>query len=210
MSVAVICPSRHRPDHLKIAAESVWKTSDAKVYARIDKDGGNYPDIYGVKYVVGERVGCAQSINDAVTGALLSDPDISVFAFMTDDSKMTAKGWDEYLLGFAGSPHVISPHTSDGGAHRVDMPAITVEMYDHLGWYAHPTMFHYGWPTVLGLLADGICLTRAPKDKFAIKHDNIASKYSTFEHDSVEFYQWAAWHLDDAREALRKAVGGGA
>ena len=111
----------------------------------------------------------------------------------------------DHLPGRIG---VVSPSCSDIGEHRVDMPAVSRQWIDAVGFYAHPGMNHYGWPSVIDALSDGICLTKAPRDKFSIQHNNIGSKTSSFNGDAVEFYQWFAWHKDEGRAALKRAIAG--
>ena len=208
--VAVLIPTRDRKPQFLTAVESIRKTSSAQVFAYCDADASPYGDVPGVTFVTGPRIGCAKSLNalaEWITGNL---PEVRTFAMMTDDSTMMSKDWDvaleAALVLFPARIGVVSPRCSIGGAHRVDMPAMSREFFEAVGFYSHPEMCHYGWPSVIDALADGICLRKMDDGSFDIEHKNIGSRISSFEHDAAEFYQWYAWHKDHGREALMNKI----
>lgn len=209
--VAVLIPTRGRPEAFQRAVASVRATSKAEVLAYCDDDENHQLGIYS-NIVVGPVIGCAKSINVLAAEALRLYPDVDTLMMMPDDAVMETPGWDEYLVDemnkFPKRIGVVSPHLSgDAGAHRVDMPAISKQLFQWLGWYAHRDMIHYCWPSVIEVMTTGICLTKAPKDKFSVNHINISpQRPRMFNIDAIKFYQWYVWHKDNYRAALETLI----
>ncbi len=206
--VAVLIPTRDRETIFRQRAyASVKATSRARMFVYLDLDGPDYERFPDVEYVVGPRLGAAQSYQ-ALYDHARRDHSIELFATLTDDAMLVEPGWDEWALDQHRKQDIVvlSPCCNSEGAHRVDMPLVSRAFADAVGFLVHPDMHHYGWPSVIDALADGICLVKAPADAFRIHHENVGSLVPCLEHDAVAFYRWYAWHKDHYRDALREKV----
>src|SRR5438034_1248354 len=93
--VAVLCPTRGRPEGLRKMAQSVRATSGADVYAYIDEDWEEeYVGIPEVERFVGPRVGPVRAVNRLVRKV----PDYAAYGFLTDDTTVLTAGWDRWVL----------------------------------------------------------------------------------------------------------------
>lgn len=204
-------PSRERPGEYVRACESVQLTSDAKILGYLDEGATNGLEVHA-NPIVGPRVGCAMSMNALAAEAIRRWPEVDTLTMMTDDAIMTTPGWDEWAAAeldkYPGRLGVVSPHLSaDDGAHRVDMPTISKELFLFLGWYAEPRFIHYFWPGVLDAISEGMCLTKARKGQFCIHHGNISpERERDFNFDAVNFGKWYAWDKATLRLRLEKAI----
>jgi len=202
----MLIPTRDRKDLFLTAVRSVNRTSKAHVMAYMDTDAPEYPDMGGAEVFHGPRVGPARGWAALAKKAFTDGYD--AVATMTDDSVVMTPGWDDWVEEVISvwPIAVVSPRCADSGVHRVDMPLVTKAFVEAVGWFIHPELFHYAWPSVIDALSDGICLFKAPQDKFHIRHNQVGAESPTFSADSRKFYEWYAWHKDDHRAMLRKAV----
>jgi len=212
--VAVMIPTRMRAPEFRMALKSVRDTSSAYVIAYLDDDVDNsaYPEM-GYIRIVGKRLGVVGALNVMARYVMENMPEIQLIAMMTDDSLMKSPGWDEMALRaahrFSGGIGCVAPCTNKEGAHRVDQPAVTRGWLSYFGHFAHPDMNHYCWPSVIGLLADGICLRRCTSEEWYIHHDQKGGGDHHFDSDSRAFYRWIVAHMDQHREWLRNYIGFG-
>lgn len=226
--VAVLCPSRDRWHELKAAAESVRATSKADFLVYLDEGTENPPigpvyrfipnrEAIPAKYTIGPRLGCAQALNALVA----ADNEHDTFLMMTDDSVITAPGWDEYVVSvfdaMPGRIGAISAHlgggTDEGYTQPMDMPCVSREWIEAVGYFAHPRMKHYGWPSVIESLSEGLCLVNSPADKLAMKHTQVSSNIDPngvyaryYASDSAEFCDWYAHYRNRERMMLQAKI----
>lgn len=160
-------PTRGRPELIGRAVASVLGTSQAEVAVYIDDDQFGYDRISDrrVHWFSGPRRRVAPSTNWMIRQL----PPYDWYGLITDDSEMRTIGWDRWLGG--RSELVVSPAHNHG--QHVDMPFVHRRWIDRLGWFAHPKMLHYGWPSVIHILAMSIPagLVYAGKDDWFIQHD---------------------------------------
>jgi hypothetical protein len=209
--IAVLCPTRDRPEGLKRLIGSVLGTSrkaDVLFYADDDQteeyrgiphEGGRVINWFG------PRIGPAPAAN------LLAKKfyDYDAYGLITDDSVVTTPGWDEWVLDtipmFPKRICVISPHHNQG--EHVDMPFVTKEWIEAVGWFCCPTMYHYAWPTVTSLIGEMTAIVHAPAQKFNIDHDYVDGTYQERRiKDNTEFYEFVSLKLPPIVESVRQAM----
>ena len=204
--VAVLCPTRDRPEGLDRLVESVRGTSKADVIAYIDEDqAGMYAGHGSGMQFVGERIGPVAAANLIVERLDGYD----VYGLMTDDSVVTTPGWDGWLLDaisqFPNRVCVVSPHHNQGN--HVDMPFVSREWIKATGWFACPTMYHYAWPTVTSLIGEMTAIVHAPRQCFNIDHDYVDGTYQDRRiKDNTEFYDFVSLKLPAVVESVRAAM----
>jgi len=205
--IGVLIPTRDRPQHFERAARSVYKTGlKADVLAYIDDDQEkDYPDtLAGVKRLVGPRIGPVASANVLVE----KFPDYSVYGLITDDTTMVCRDWDEWVLAamdsMAGRIVVVSPRHNLG--EHVDMPFVSREWIDTVGWYACPDFYHFCWPVLLGLMGQLTCLIYPPEQAFSVHHEGLphTNLQALFE-DKMGFFDYVALKLPPIIDKLRAA-----
>jgi hypothetical protein len=175
MKAAVLIPSRDRPGLLVDAIRSVLDTSAADVLVYVDEDqwrGYQFAfrnlEPIRVKGMYGDRIGPVASANALVK----SFHGYDAYGLITDDSGITTPGWDQWTLEaiarFPGRIAVVSPHHPHG--YHVDMPFVSKEWIERVGWYACPLMKHYAWPIITGLIGEMTGIVHAPESAFHIEH----------------------------------------
>ena len=213
--VAVIIPSRDRVVQLYDSITSVLNTSTcADVLVYIDED--QY-DLYKalmhedrrVRYHFGPRVGPVASIN--YWHQILGDK-YAAYGMITDDSKITTPGWDKWLLAaldqFPNHVLVVSPHHNNGD--HVDMPFVSVEWANTLGWVACPHAYHYVWPIITGLIGEMTAIVHAPQKAFHIEHEYEEGTYPERRaQDYAAFFQYCTVVLRDDVRKIRERMHGG-
>ena len=206
--VAVLIPTRDRPDSFRRAVESIKVTSEADVLAYLDDDGLPYPEQYRARFIKGPRIGPAKAWQKLAEEAMKVG--YAAVATLTDDSVITTPGWDQWMLRQLrlGETRVqaFRPVTNDEGAYRMDMPAVSREWIEAVGWFIHPEMKHYCWPSVIDAMSFHMCLTTALPHEFRIQHHQEGTDAKDFEEDSINFYRWYVWHKDEARRSLATKI----
>lgn len=207
---AVLIPSRNRPDHLRVAIQSVLETSrHADVLCYIDKDQEVlYRGLLeGERLIVhrGPRIGPAPAANALVNAY----PHYSAYGLITDDTTIVTKRWDEWLFAcLASFPNrlvVVSPRHNLG--EHVDMPFVSREWIDLVGWYACPGMLHYSWPILTGLIGEMTAIVHAPDHAFALHHEGLAhTNTEVRDRDARVFFDYVALRLPAYVEKIRKAM----
>jgi len=205
VSVAVLIPTRGRPEQFMEAVASVRKTSKATVLAYIDEDQKDlYPvqgDLDDTVIFVGPRVGPVASANILVQ----NNPGYEAYGLITDDSRILTPGWDEYLMACLRDFSrfiVVSPHHYHGS--HVDMPFVSKEWISETGWYACPEFHHYCWPIITGLIGEMTAVVHCPEQSFSIDHDyepdcNIARRIS----DNAKFFDCVTLTMPSIVERIR-------
>lgn len=208
MSVLVMIPSRDRPKEIQEAVLSVLETSQASICVYVDEDQHALyqksldPFWRDRRFhqLTGERVGPVASANEIARRW----DSFTAYGLITDDSAMAVSGWDDYLLDeVRGGALVVSPSTTQGD--HVDMPFVSAEWINKLGWFAYPGNYHTGWPTICGSLAEAIGrLVRAPRDKFFVSHDMLPSQNEErLREDARQLYAFFQNRFSKALEVLR-------
>jgi hypothetical protein len=207
---AVLIPSRNRPDHLRAAIQSVLDTSRcADVLCYIDDDQAKMYGglLEGERLIVhrGPRIGPAPAANTLVAAY----PDYSAYGLITDDTTMVSGRWDEWLFSaLASFPKrlvVVSPWHNLGG--HVDMPFVSREWIDLLGFYACPDMIHYSWPILTGLIGEMTAIVHAPQDSFAVQHEGLEhTNQNVRDKDARAFFEYVSLKLPVYVERLRKEL----
>lgn len=218
-SVAVLIPTRDRPDLFDRAVRSVMDTSKADVYVYCDDD---QPALYAAVWnsitqdhptrcfaTTGLRIGPVASANLLARRAI--DGGANAVGLITDDSYMTTPHWDDWLMhAISECPNrigVISPYHNHGN--HVDMPFVSREWMQATGWYAYPECWHWAWPIITGLIGEMSGIIHAPKGSFALHHD--------YEHhmnlekgkaDAEAFFEFVALKLPAVVERVRNAMAG--
>jgi len=154
MTLAILLPSRGRPDNLKRFLQAVEATAeDSFVFVRLDDDD---PQIEQYKEMLrttplenyhvtqGERIGMAPSVNQCAAFAVQMGYDhVGMFG---DDVLPTTPGWDVALMNGLGGRLGVA-YGDDGlrQMHAPDLPTHYVtqaEVYIRLGYLAPPGMKH--------------------------------------------------------------------
>ena len=204
--VAVLCPTRNRPAGLKRLAESVRNTSSARIIAYVDEDQDkDYLGAEGVLMDIGARIGPVAAANlmaERYTG-------FEAYGLVTDDSTLETPGWDEWLIEalkqFPNRIAVVSPHHNNGN--HVDMPFVSREWIDSVGWFACPALFHYAWPTITQLIGEMTAIVHAPEQSFHIQHDYMEGTYpDRRQRDYEAFYNYVSLRLPAVVERVRQAM----
>lgn len=205
--IAVVCPSRDRPEELKGLIKSVMDTStDAVVMSYIDHDQARlYEEVEESDrngMVVGPRIGPVAAFN-----ALAKESGADVVCAATDDSRFLTPGWDRWVQktvdGFPNRVGAISPYLT--GIDYVSFPCVTKGWMDAVGWFAYPRAFHFCWDTVVEMIAEPTGLVYAKEHEFAMSHPNHTSSNikAYFERDARGFLYWA---IGERRQAIRRVL----
>ena len=207
--IAVLIPSRGRPELLVHAIKSVEKTSkiaDALVYIDDDQAG-----VYGLaegprlRIMCGPRIGPVASANALVAAC----PEYDLYGLITDDSVITTSGWDEWctevIEKLPNRIGVISPHHAHGN--YVDMPFVTNKWIELAGWFACPVAYHYVWPIITGLIGEMTAIVHAPQHKFHIEHGYDASANQELRARDYEgFFEFVSRDLPSVVDVVREEM----
>ena len=207
MSVCVMCPTRDRPGRAALLARSVLETSDATIVFYIDEDQWeNYKYYFPrthprVILESGGRQGPAASANFIAH----VHREHSCYGLMCDDMEPTVRGWDRYIEEqIAGRIGVVSPSHSMGN--HVDVPFVSREWIEALGWFCYPTAYHYVWPTVIGLLGEASgTIVHAPADRFFIQHHQESTRADGIEKDALGFYKLMLYDFHNYVRKIKEA-----
>lgn len=208
--IAVLIPSRDRPERLQAAVRSVLDTStEADVLVYVDSDQIDlYRGLTGDERLVvrtGPRIGPAPAAN-----ALVREyGGYSAYGLITDDTTMTTGGWDEWLFdvleAFPKRLVVVSPWHNLGG--HVDMPFVSREWIDMTGWFACPGMVHYSWPILTGLIGEMTAIAYAPQSAFALYHEGLNhSNPEVRDADARHFFEVVSLKLPEIVARIRKEI----
>ena len=221
MSILIICPSRNRPEHLeKLIASFAATSSVAHLAVRIDDDQrGLYADVETPERVwleVGPRVGPGSSIQGSAYGNMLLVKErneltlrpYEAFCAAPDDAEFVTPGWDLYAMemikSFPGRIGVVSA-AHDQGAF-LNYPCVSREWIKTLGWYAHPTIYHFCWDTMHELLGDATNIVYAPRDKWLMRHQGLPQNMEHYQADTSAFLTWCVTERPQAVARLRAEI----
>jgi len=205
--IAVLCPSRSRHDDLRRLGWSVRKTSGAELLAYIDEDQRElYPPTDYIRTFYGPRIGPVASANELVRRA----PDFDVYGLVTDDATLTIEHWDQWVSEavnqFPNRVCVISPAHNQGG--HVDMPFVSREWINAVGWFACPDCYHYCWPIITGLIGEMSAIVHAPEQSFAVHHPHKVEMVSESlrNREAQAFFEFVSLKLPAVVDRVRQAM----
>lgn len=143
LSIAVLVPSRGRPDRLAEMVDSVRSTSQAvAVFVGLDDDDEhNYPRIAGVEYRVAPRMQLGSWTNQLATETW---DDFDVLASFGDDHRCRTPGWDDQVRSAFGEIGSGLVYTRDGlqDESLPTAPLWSADVIRCLGWYFPPRQTH--------------------------------------------------------------------
>ena len=213
-SIAVLIPSRDRPEQLLDACRSVLGTSEvADVLAYVDDDqrvlyepalvaAGFGPR---VRTLYGTRIGPVAAANTLVG----TSPEYDIYGLITDDTRTVTPRWDKWVLDamsrFPGSIGIVSPSHNLGD--HVDMPFVSRRWVEILGWYACPDMYHYCWPILTGLIGEQTAICHAPESGFAVHHSRLHPMNAEAEaRDTAKFFRIVVADMPGYVASLRREL----
>lgn len=165
---------------------------------------------------VGPRNGPVHSINTmcraARPGGGLRDlfPDTHVFAYMTDDSTISPKGWDRWLIetvkSFPNEIGIVS--AGHAGADYVNFPAMSTNMVEAMGWFAPTSLHAWLWDTALELIGDATRIVYAKSTEMDLDHKPQATIGSTGlpANDYEIFAKWCITERKRTIERVRSRI----
>lgn len=218
MKLAIAVPTRGRPHNLERLAKALQETctTEYTLFARLDNDDESvYPELPNTRYLVGDRIFFAASVNELAELAL--NENYTHVAILGDDVLPETKGWDEKLI--KALPKLGVAYGSDGleHLHGPDLPThvvVPIEMYKRLGWLGLPTLRHLFCDNVwreLGKLTNFIYL---PDVKLSHLHrwNNAAPDDKTYQEANdkskreLDKAAFEAWRDGEGRQRARKQL----
>jgi hypothetical protein len=161
MSLAILCPSRSRPDRCRKMIDSALETtSETEVLIYVDRDDpylGDYLALvkHRVKVMVGDHIGRGPAINELVKKADRYDN----YLIVSDDITYVRPGWDvevrEAMDSFGdgiGCVHL----ASENGQKYVNWLCVSRKWIETLGWINEPTLDMFCQDTVVSVLAEAL------------------------------------------------------
>lgn len=180
--IAILIPSRDRPELMWKAVQSILNTSEAAdVYCYVDSDQrdaytASKPEsligVGGLKLAIGPRVGPIGAAQMLTRVAREDKGKYAAIGLFVDDCTFTVPGWDQAVLYEAerlGSVWAMSPPHSQGA--WMDFALVSDEWVERLGWIAYPALYHFGWPSIIEALGEATTLYRLPPELMFIQHD---------------------------------------
>ena len=145
MSLAILTPSRGRPDRLAemIAAIRATATDKVAVYVGLDKDDWeNYDPIPDVRYQVRPRMRLAAWTNLLAAAALVDGHEI--IGFFGDDHRPRTQGWDLRVREAFDRIGCGLVYCADGlqDERLPTAPFWSADVLRALGWFYPPTLQH--------------------------------------------------------------------
>lgn len=164
--VAVLVPTRGRPENLKRLIEAVQDTSPgATVMARVDIDDPRLPDYMklgwrparDLQIFVGRRAGYAAAMNELAT---LARGDRTYLALLADDVVPETPTWASMMVDALDNKLGIA-YGDDGLRHKhgPDLPTHVMmprELAERVGWVVLPTLRHLFADNVWRELGNGL------------------------------------------------------
>jgi hypothetical protein len=207
--VAILCPSRDRPRDVADLLKGVIQTApETTLLVYIDRD---QRELYQwcfhegapqqLKVTVGERVGpCA-----AANYLLRQHPEFDAYGMFCDDCRVTVPGWDRFVLDTLNDDFaMVAPAHA---CKAVDFPFVSKKWTETLGWYCHPSLYHWGWDAVLaslGVAAD--TMIQAEPHEFWFDHDVVVSmNRDRYPRDVIRLYEYFCNHFPHDVRRLREA-----
>lgn len=167
MSVAVLCPSRERPDRFQELLESIDTTASrpVRVYLGVDDDDptlDGYGSVAGSFETVDEFYGSRQTLArwvDDLSAQAISDGH-SIIGFMGDDHRPRTVGWDQIvqraMLATPGGPGMVYGRDGLQDERLPTWCFWSTDVIRALGFFCPPTLEHMYLDNFWLALARGI------------------------------------------------------
>lgn len=214
MKILLICPTRKRRQPVVDAITSFLATSrDAELVIAVDEDDSLYDglDLQNgrVSMLRTPTQGPGAALN-YVVGRVPAD----VYGMIPDDGRIETPGWESCVLeafsGFRAGIGALSPAHAHGS--YMQFPFVSRRWIEVLGWFAHPSHFHFCWDTILEMLGDATQIAYPSKEQFYIRHDCVLPphNYDTkFNEDCQKFLAWCVTERRELVQKLREAIANG-
>lgn len=192
----------------------------AELVVRLDDDQrGLYaqvPEPARVRFEYGPRIGPGASIQASAYQTMRMAQErndlvlrpYDAFCAAPDDAEFVTPGWDLYALevlqSFPGKIGVVSAAHDQG--RFLNYPCVSKEWINALGWYAHPTIYHFCWDTMHELLGDATNIVYAPRDKWLMHHQGLPQNLQHYGQDTSAFLTWCVTERPEAVARLRAAA----
>lgn len=205
--IYVICPTRERPEKFQLLLDSVLNTSTkATLIAYVDEDWYDKYPPSSDRYIRsgGKRTTPVEAMN------LLARKFRSarIYGMVPDDAQFVTPGWDEYMIrsfdGFKNDIGVVSPHHNYGN--YIDMPFVSRNWIDTLGWFAWPQMKHYCWTFSTGIFGEATEIVWPSESECHIEHTHDGTaRMQLYSEDAVGFFNGFALGYRDCIVKLQEA-----
>lgn len=196
MSIAILCPTRGRPEQFKRMVESVKKTSliDVRIYSALTlKDFKKY-DTNGISFnPCQEDETTVYKWNYLSSHAYCGHEEVKLFMLGADDTIFATPDWDKALLdhynNLENKIHVYALQDSrdpEGTPH----PIVTREYIDAMGYFMPPIFLHWFIDTwTVEIAKSNNCFTHL-KD-FELIHDKPSDNGQADEtHNRIRRMGW--------------------
>lgn len=209
--IAVLCPSRDRPDAAMNAYRSMLRTSSrTDMILCVDSDQeGMYSHLTGERLLM--SVQPRNSIVSALNSAASTFSGYVTYGLMVDDAEYTVPGWDEWVertvSSFPARLGVVSAHHNAGSF--VNFPYVSRQWIDLVGWYACTETNRFCWDTVMEMLGEATRIEYAGPEVFHIEHELLRNDETVkiFVMDAVQFLGWCVNGRKDVVQRIRNAIG---
>jgi hypothetical protein len=211
MSVAVVCPSRERPQRCSAMIESMVNTSDAHALVYFDEDDSTHPPVGAwngprVRTLLGPRIGRGASIN----ALCQTFRDYRCYLLVSDDIVFSRTGWDQEVEAAMDSfgDDIGLVHLSTGiDAGFCNWPCVSRKWVDAVGWFNPPTLRSYCQDTALQVMAEALGRIRYIEPPVLI-HDCVTddSGAHRFSNDLNAFLWFMALQFGPSLKKLRAVM----
>lgn len=158
MTIAILTPSRGRPDRFAELIHAIYQTADTDiaVYLATDDDDQPYPHIDGVTSLRGPRRRLAEWTNELAKAALADGHD--TIGFLGDDHRPRTPGWDTRIQEAFERMGSGLAYGRDGlqDERLPTAPFWTADVIRALGWFYPPILKHLYADDYWKLLADDL------------------------------------------------------
>lgn len=186
MKIAVLCPSRGRPDRFLSFLQSVISTTDkienVEVWLALDSDDPKKEMYPTACPVLGVECGPRKSV-PALFRQLADRIDADIYVTGSDDVMFRTPGWDAALAARYEDEKSWLAYFDDGrGRNKVEHFACTRAFKDAVGYFMHPDYEHFYADQHMGDIAERAgCLVHMPK----IILEHMHAKYGKAEWDET-------------------------
>jgi hypothetical protein len=209
--IAVLVPSRDRPEELAGAYDSLLRTSEeADLLCYVDEDQrelyeGVVADPSRLKMMFGPRVGPIAAVNALYN----SDTEYAAYLVITDDSRLVTPGWDRTLLGIGKKYDVWAASPTHNLGLNMDYAVVSGEWAKALGWVCYPGCYHWCWPSVIEVLGEATTLFRLKPGICHIEHSHLypSNQHATSSDNAQLYAFFTHGRYYVAVDRLRKAAG---
>lgn len=209
MRLAVVIPSRERPEECKEAVHNVIYTSGADVLVGLDRDD---PSINEYKLSHNPRVGvwadCPGGRAEAVEAVIQTFPEYDAYMVMSDDARFTRNWWCKEVLAAlpADGVGVVSVEGEDE-LKVSNWLAVGRGWINALGFFNPPGMKYFCQDTYIHMLAVAAGRIAYVRPK-AVWHKTIyhTSAWARLAADAQEFVTRCARHFESDLGKVKGAM----